>query len=68
MKKAKLRRPHEIEHVACKGSDKFWFYFVQWTWGLPVNLIGGLVHLILRKKYRHEKFCNAVITYIPISS
>ncbi|MBQ3087651.1 MAG: hypothetical protein IKM24_11190 [Clostridia bacterium] len=65
MKKAKLRRPGDIRHVADKGWEKFWFYFVQWTWGLPVNAVGGLVYLILKTKFRHERFCNAWITYIP---
>ena len=47
------------------GFSRFLFYLVQWTWGLPVNLIGLIVYLILYKKCRHEKFHNAYITYLP---
>ena len=24
----------------------FLFYLVQWTWGLPVNLVGGIAFLV----------------------
>ena len=30
---------------------KFLFYFVQFTWGLPQNLVGLIGYLILYKKY-----------------
>ena len=42
------------------------FYLIQWTWGLPVNLFGGIGYLFCKLKgYRTEKFENAVITYVP---
>ena len=42
------------------------FYLIQWTWGLPVNLFGGIGYLVCKLKgYRTEKFENAVITYVP---
>ena len=56
----------KIESAKAKcGLPKFLFYLVQFTWGLPVNLIGGIVYLIYYKKCRHEKFCNSYITYLP---
>ena len=42
------------------------FYLIQWTWGLPVNIIGVVAFLICKLKgYRTEKFANAVVTYVP---
>lgn len=64
MVRAKLRDPKD-RSVGTKGWGRFWFFLVQWTWGLPVNLIGFLVWLCLRKKGRHERFKNAWITYLP---
>lgn len=44
----------------------FLFYLIQWTWGLPVNLIGGVVALICRAKgYEQKRFKRALITYLP---
>ena len=64
MVRAKIRKPVD-KSIATKGFEKFLFYLVQFTWGLPVNAISGIIYLILRKKYRTEKFRNAYITYIP---
>ena len=44
---------------------KFLFYLIQFTWALPQNLVGGIGYLALRKKYKHERFNNAFITYVP---
>ena len=44
---------------------KFLFYLVQFTWGLPQNLVGGIGYLILKNKYKHERFHNAFVTYVP---
>ncbi len=43
------------------------FYVVQWTWGLSVNVVGGIAYLICTKAlgYRHQKFGYANIVYIP---
>lgn len=43
------------------------FYIVQWTWGLPVNIVGGIVYLICTKilKRPHSKFGFANIVYLP---
>lgn len=45
----------------------FLFYFVQWTWGLTVNLAGGLAFLICTKikGYRYQRFGYAYIVYVP---
>lgn len=51
--------------IATKGADRFFFYLWQFTWGLPVNLFGFIVFLVTYKGHRHERFCNAFITYIP---
>ena len=43
---------------------KFLFYLVQFTWGLAQNLVGLIAFLALSKKYRHEKFENAFVTFV----
>ena len=65
---AKQRKnPHRYQNakpIACAGFPRFLFYLVQFTWGLSVNLIGGIVFLILKAKgCRSERFCNAFIVY-----
>ena len=35
----------------------FLFYLVQWTWGLPVNLVGGLMFLYFTKIPIQRKQC-----------
>ncbi len=51
-----------------KNSLKdFLFYLVQWTWGLPVNIVGYIAFLICTKVkgYRYQNFGYAKIVYIP---
>lgn len=43
---------------------KFLFYLVQFTWGLPQNLVGLIAFLVMGKKYKHDRFCNAFVTYV----
>lgn len=44
---------------------KILFYIVQWTWGLPVNIIGLIVFLICKiAGFKQKKFKNAYITYV----
>lgn len=64
MIRARIRKETD-KSIAKSGFSRFLFYFVQFTWGLSVNLIGGIVFLILLKKYRHERFKNAFVTYVP---
>lgn len=65
---AKRKNPHAYKiqkPLASKGFARFMFYLWQFTWGLSVNLIGGLLFLIFKSKgCRWEKFCNAFIIYI----
>ena len=45
----------------------FLFYFVQWTWGLTVNLVGWIAFTICTKIkcYRWQHFGYAKIVYMP---
>ncbi len=45
----------------------FLFYLIQWTWGLPVNIVGGIAYLICTKILHkpHSKFGYANIVYLP---
>ena len=47
--------------------EKFFVYLIQWTWGLPVNIVGGIAYLICTKilKHPHSKFGYANIVYLP---
>ena len=64
MVRAKIHKAKDTS-VATKGFSRFLFYAVQWTWGLPVNLIGLIVYLCAYKKCRHERYKNAFISYVP---
>ncbi len=59
----------KVTEPKAKYSKLFdvFFYVVQWTWGLPVNIVGGVAYLILTKmkKCRHQKFGYANIVYLP---
>ena len=48
-------------------AEKLFVYLVQWTWGLPVNIVGGIAYLICTKilKHPHSKFGYANIVYLP---
>lgn len=50
--------------IATAGWSRLLFYALQFTWGLPVNLVGLLLFLCC-KGLRHEKFCNSIVTYLP---
>lgn len=43
------------------------FYIVQWTWGLPVNFVGGIAFFICTKllKRPYQKFGYSWIVYLP---
>lgn len=56
---------YDTKPKAVKGISRVLFYLIQFTWGLPVNLISGIIYLILKNKFRTERFENAFITYIP---
>ena len=42
----------------------FFFYLLQWTWGLSQNIVGGIAYLALRKKHRSENYHGARVMYI----
>ena len=50
---------------AAAGWRRILFYLLQFTWGLPVNIVGLLVFLCCRKRFRSETFCNSIVTYLP---
>lgn len=61
----KVSVKYDTKPKALKGISRVLFYLIQFTWGLPVNLISGIIYLILKNKFRTERFENAFITYIP---
>ncbi|MBQ5970639.1 MAG: hypothetical protein IJL52_11115 [Clostridia bacterium] len=63
----KQKAPEKKEKNFQNDLKKFLFYFVQWTWGLPVNLVGGIAFLICTKLLhrRYQRFGYAFITYLP---
>lgn len=50
--------------IAAAGWPRALFYLVQFTWGLPVNLVGLLVFLCCPRS-RRERFCNSAVTFLP---
>ena len=64
MVRPKLHAPKD-RSIATAGAGRILFYLVQWTWGLPVNLIGAIVYAFVCKKCRHERYKNAFISYVP---
>ena len=44
-----VKEPPKKEKCFKQSLLDFLFYFVQWTWGLPVNLVGGIAFLICTK-------------------
>ena len=51
--------------IASAGWPRIMFYFLQFTWGLTVNLAGLLVFLCCRGRFPSERFRNAVVTGLP---
>lgn len=56
---------HTPAPVAAAGWPRALFYLLQFTWGLPVNMVGLVVFLCCRRRCRGERFCNGVITWLP---
>ena len=61
------REPDAPKKSFGTSLKRFLFYFVQWTWGLPVNIIGGIAFLICTKirKRRWQHFGYAYMVYLP---
>ena len=39
------------------------YLLIQWTWGLPQNLLAGLLYVILYRSHQHETFHQAYVTF-----
>lgn len=51
---------------AAAGWSRILFYLLQFTWGLPVNLVGLAAFLCCRRRrLRRGAFHNGVVTYLP---
>ena len=61
------KAPDAREKNAKNAVLDFLFYFAQWTWGLPVNIVGGIAFLICTKikKRRFQRFGYSYIVYLP---
>ena len=61
------KEPKAPEKGFMTSLKKFVFYLIQWTWGLSVNLVGGIAYLICTKikGYRWQHFGYARIVYMP---
>ena len=61
------KAPDKKEKNAKNAVLDFLFYLVQWTWGLPVNIIGGIAFLICTKikGRRWQRFGYSYIVYLP---
>lgn len=51
--------------VAASGWPRICFYLLQFTWGLPVNLVGLIVFLGCRRRFPSGRFHNGVVSYLP---
>ena len=61
------KAPDKREKNAKNSFIDFLFYLIQWTWGLPVNLVGGIVFLVCTKikKRCFQRFGYSYIVYLP---
>lgn len=48
-------------------QNKFLFYFLQWTWGILMNLIGGIVTLCLMLKVKPQKYGRCIYMQLPVN-
>ena len=64
------KHPDKKEKNLKNSTASFLFYLVQWTWGLPVNIIGGIAFLVCKKikKRRYQRFGYSYIVYLPWKS
>ena len=69
MERIDINQKHPVKPPKTWKTDlvDFLFYLVQWTWGLTVNLAGGIAFLICTKikGYRYQRFGYAYIVYVP---
>ena len=50
---------------AAAGWSRALFYLIQFTWGLPVNLVGLAVFLCCRGRCPVRRFHNGIVTLLP---
>lgn len=62
-----VKEPPKKEKSFVNSLKDFIFYLIQWTWGLPVNLVGGLLFLFFTKikGCRWQHFGYSKIVYVP---
>ena len=52
--------------IATSGGARALFFVLQFTWGLPVNLL-GLVLFLCCGRCRREAFYNSIVSVLPES-
>ena len=62
-----VKEPPKKEKCWQQSLKDFLFMLVQWTWALPVNLVGGIAFIICTKilGYRWQHFGYSKIVYVP---
>ena len=62
-----VKEPPKKKKCWQQSLKDFLFMFVQWTWALPVNLVGWIAYIICTKilGYRWQHFGYAKIVYVP---
>lgn len=60
-----MTNPKHCAARAVSGWPRVLFYLIQFTWGLPVNLVGLILFLCFRGRFRSERFCNGIATCLP---
>ena len=53
------------KEIAAAGWPRIFFYMLQFTWGLSVNLIGLIAFLCCYRQFPSERFHNSIVTYLP---
>ena len=41
-----VKHPPKREKTALHTIQDILFYIIQWTWGLPVNIVGGIAYFV----------------------
>ncbi len=62
-----VKEPPKKEKCWQQSLKDFLFMIIQWTWALPVNLVGWIAYAICTKikGYRWQHFGYAKIVYVP---
>lgn len=57
--------PYMNKAIAAAGWPRIFFYLIQFTWGLTVNLAGLIAFLLCRRRFPGARYRNSVVTYLP---